>query len=93
MTMRKIFDPAEAAKRIAALEAQLAAFGEAVTPSAETKADYIGEFSFNMEFGEDEEGTPYSRNVSVPWTTIKEIMKAISARADLRNTETKDVVE
>lgn len=67
--------------RISTLEAQLKAFREALEPSAETKALYIGEFSFNVEFGVDAEGNDYSRSITVSWTTTKEIMKAISARA------------
>ena len=57
----------EAADRIEKLEA-------ALTPSAATKADYIGEFKFKI--------SP-RREVLVPWTTIKEIMAAIMARAAL----------
>lgn len=44
----------------------------ALTPSAETKAAFIGEFQFLVEeYGE----------VAVPWTTVKEIMAAIRALA------------
>lgn len=49
------------------------ALEEALTPSAETKAAYIGEFSFPVE--------GYSDPVAVPWTTTKEIMADIKARA------------
>lgn len=53
---------------------------EALTPSAETKADYIGEFSFSFpSYGPDGEEVTFTPNV--PWTTIKEIMAAIRARA------------
>jgi hypothetical protein len=51
----------------------------ALTPSAETKSAYMGEFSFPKTYT-DEYGDEISVNMSVPWTTIKEIMKAISAR-------------
>ena len=62
---------------IAALKA--AAFSEALTPSGDTKAAYIGEFSFPITlYLGDEEDTRY---VDVPWTTIKEIMAAIRTRA------------
>jgi len=55
---------------------------EAVTPSTATKAAYMGEFS--MRIPEiDEDGNEYMCNVNVPWTTIKEIMKAIAARANV----------
>jgi hypothetical protein len=49
---------------------------EALTPSAETKAAFLGEFRFPMD-GFD--------SVAVPWTTVKEIMKAIAARAALED--------
>jgi len=53
---------------------------EALTPSAETKAAYSGEFSFPREYY-DEEGVRYTTYETVPWTTVKDIMKAILARA------------
>lgn len=57
-----------------------AALMEALTPSAETKGAYIGEFTFPMTYT-DEHGDEYSETVTVPWPTIKEIMAAILARA------------
>jgi hypothetical protein len=52
----------------------------ALTPSAETKRAYIGEFRFIFtildEGGEEVVFTP-----NVPWTTIKEIMTAINSYA------------
>ena len=54
----------------------------ALTPTGQTKAAYSGEFSFSItEF--DEGGDEVSRDVMVPWVTIKEIMAAISDRAGL----------
>lgn len=53
----------------------------ALTPSAETKRCYIGEFSFVERDGNDEEIGP---RVTVPWTTIKKIMAAIRAHAASR---------
>lgn len=54
---------------------------EALTPSMSTKAAYICEFSFyrtiSMGDGEDR-----AEQISVPWTTIKEIMAAILNRAN-----------
>jgi len=47
---------------------------EALTPSAETKAAYMGEFVFWI----------VDRTVNVPWITIKEIMRAIRDRAELQ---------
>jgi DNA polymerase III sliding clamp (beta) subunit (PCNA family) len=56
-------------------------FREALTPSGETKAEYIGEFS--MSFPEfDDDGDEVTRTINVPWVTIKEIMNAITARAN-----------
>lgn len=55
-------------------------FDEALTASGDTKAEYIGEFSFNLpvvlQSGREVTLTP-----NVPWTTIKKIMKAIKTRA------------
>ena len=59
----------------------------ALTPSLETKAALMGEFS--MQFpGLDENGEEYMRTINVPWTTIKEIMAAIRALASLTEGET-----
>lgn len=68
--------------------AQLSAENEklraALTPSVDTKAAYIGEFSFPYTYpGEDGEEVPIK--VTVPWTTIKEIMAAIRTRAALQD--------
>lgn len=61
-------------------------YERALTPSAETKATYIGEFGFTVELaGED---GPFNRDFQVPWTTIKEIMKAISKEALAPQTDT-----
>lgn len=54
----------------------------ALTPTGQTKAAYAGEFSFHIT-EIDEDGDEVSRMVDVPWTTIKEIMAAISDRAGL----------
>ena len=73
-----------------ALQAKLAAAEEALKPSAETKAEYMGEFSWKEE-SLDEYEEPCLRTIYVPWTTIKEIMKAIKARAALADTTTDEV--
>lgn len=62
------------------MESEIAALRSALKPSTKTKAAYIGEFSFPKTYT-DEYGDEVTVNVSVPWTTIKEIMKAISAFA------------
>jgi hypothetical protein len=54
---------------------------EALTPSAETKGAYIAEFKFTVTEMR-ESGEEVLRDITVPWTTIKDIMKAILARAD-----------
>jgi hypothetical protein len=55
---------------------------DALTPSAETKAAYIGEFHFVI-LDLDEDENEVTRRIPVPWTTVKEIMAAIRARAAL----------
>lgn len=62
-----------------ALLAEVVRLREALTPSADTKAAYIGEFSWT-ETSDDHRGHVTR---TVPWTTIKEIMAAIAARAAL----------
>jgi predicted HicB family RNase H-like nuclease len=62
-----------AMRRFASLE-------EALTPSPDTKTEYSGEFKFHIDES-SETGEPYSRAVTVPWTTIKDIMKMIRKRA------------
>ena len=56
---------------------------EALTPSAETEAAYIGEFQIDSLIGYDKHGNELHHSVDVPWTTIKEIMAAIRERAAL----------
>ena len=53
--------------RIKQLEAEVARLRGALTPSAETKRAYIGEFVFDGPEG----------MVQVPWATIKEVMETI----------------
>lgn len=57
---------------------------EALTPSADTKAAYIGEFSHRVRSMSDDGEEQYF-DAAVPWTTIKEIMAAIRARAALED--------
>ena len=52
----------------------------ATTPSVNTKAAYIGEFHFVIH-ETDEDGNEHPRKVTVPWTTVKEIMAAIRTEA------------
>ena len=66
--------------RIAELEAERDRMREALTPSADTKAAYMSEFEMAVTRSLPGGDTDY-RRVSVPWTAIKEIMAAISARA------------
>jgi|GEM_PF-1810646 len=69
-------------------EARLSRAMEAMTPSAETKAAYIGEFHERVEIAnpmyegnEDDEPETIMQDVPISWTTIKAIMAAIRARA------------
>jgi hypothetical protein len=77
-------DPATVAAliaRVEAAEARVKALEEALTPSGDTKAAYIGEFRFRFSVHDSDGWGDPSPNV--PWTTIKEIMAAIRARAAL----------
>jgi hypothetical protein len=76
---------AEAADHIEALTKRVAELEEALTPSGATKHAYIGEFHFTIDEQDSEQMCEVSRKVTVPWTTIKEIMAAIRARAALSN--------
>lgn len=62
----------------------IAALTEALTPSAETKAAYIGEFRFDVMVRalDPDEDELVPMTVTVPWTTTKEIMAAIRERAN-----------
>ncbi len=63
-------------------KAEIERLKAALTPSAETKVAYGGEFSFSLCVGE-EDGEEMFERITVPWTTVKEIMAAILARAEL----------
>jgi len=68
------------------LIAENRAYREALTPSGDTKAAYHGDFSWSeWETAYDEHGGIYEDETkrTVPWTTVKEIMAAIRARAAL----------
>ena len=73
---------ADLVNTIAELRAEVERLREALDPSGSTKNCYIGEFSFTRELI-DEDGDGVDEELVVPWTTIKEIMAAISARAAL----------
>lgn len=66
------------AEEIGRLRAELDRLVEALTPSAYTKADYIGRFKFRSQLRAD-------TDQSVPWTAVKEIMAAILDRAALQS--------
>lgn len=70
----------EAADVIADMRRQIGALQEALTPSGGTKGEYIGEFNVPYPI-QDEDGEERTLRINVPWTTIKEIMAAIRARA------------
>ena len=71
---------AEDAARAHDLALENARLREALKPNGDTKAAFIGEFSFSIEMP-DEDGEPQSVKIPVPWTTVKEIMAAITNRA------------
>ena len=70
---------AASAERIKELEARVTAFEWALTPSAETKAAYIGEFK--QVVGEE------NAAIIIEWTTVKEIMGAIRKLALLKESD------
>ena len=72
----------EVTQALAEVTAQRDALVEALTPSADTKAAYMSEFSMGVRLS-DERGNEQSRSITIPWTTIKEIMSAIRERATL----------
>lgn len=80
LTAYRTLSPDPQWQRVPDMARELTALKEAVTPSAGTKAAYIGEFSFNHVV-RDENGDEDYEPITVPWTTIKEIMAAISNRA------------
>jgi hypothetical protein len=69
--------------RVRELEEDRKLLIEALTPSAETKAEYIGEFKFSQDVS-DHEGGSYTQSYTVPWTAVKEIMAAILSRTNRR---------
>ena len=74
---------ADLEQKLTAATARIARLEEALTPSGETKAEYIGEVGFYFGGGSEGEGF----KVAVPWTAIKEIMAMILARASRRARE------
>ena len=68
------------AEYVRPLQDEVKRLREAVTPSGDTKAAYMGEFFFPMTVT-DEDGNEGTVRVLVPWDTIKEIMGAIRDRA------------
>lgn len=68
--------------RVAELEAEVERVREALTPSGVTKAAYHGEFQIRTTMYDDA-NNEHVADTNVPWTTIKDIMKAISERAAL----------
>ena len=67
--------------KLSEYEQRVKALEEALTPSAETKFAYMGEFEFPVLYV-DENGDEVTYEEAVPWVTIKEIMKAIKQRAE-----------
>lgn len=63
-------------ERYTKAEAALDRMTLALTPSSVTKAALLGEFKF-FEERFDDKGEAYTVDVTVPWTTVKDIMLAI----------------
>jgi hypothetical protein len=61
-------------------DGMVAAMDDALLPSARTKAIHMGEYSF-MIMDSDGNGNEIPRKIDVPWTTVKEIMRAIRSDA------------
>lgn len=87
-TLKAALEAAES--RALTAEAELEKVREALTPSGGTKAAYMGEFHIAVERIVNEDGEPEDDaegapdpydHIQVPWTTVKEIMAAIRARA------------
>lgn len=61
-------------------------YEEALTPSGDTKAHYIGEISFSIPDGYvdeySDEWIECDRLIVIPWDSTKEIMKMIKDRAN-----------
>lgn len=74
-------DGPEAAALIRQLKADNERMREALEPSGDTKAAYMGEFKFPLCIGGDEDGDEIWHDQYVPWDVIKQIMSAIRARA------------
>ena len=66
------------------LEAENKRLREALTPSADTEAAYIGKFEMRVTRSLPG-GVTECRLITVPWGTIKEIMTAIRERAALED--------
>lgn len=62
-------------------ETEIERLRAALTPSAETKAAYIGEFTMDLR-QLDEFGVEQTARITIPWTSVKEIMRAIQKYAD-----------
>lgn len=85
---RILLDRREADAAITLLRAELAnararciALHDALTPSAETKAAYIGEVKFTVSTGFGDDGCEVWQDITVPWTTTKDIMAMILGHA------------
>ena len=65
---------------MAAKDKELVAYRNALTPSSETKAAYIGEIEWTRE-AFDENGESEIETLSIPWTSMKEFMAMIRGYA------------
>jgi hypothetical protein len=70
----------ELKKAMAAKDKELVAYRNALTPSSETKAAYIGEIEWTREVF-DENGMAEIEILQIPWTSMKEFMAMIRGYA------------
>lgn len=75
-------DPLTVANALLSSSAAASGVVGALTPSADTKAAYHGEFKFTI-YEKDEDGEEWPRMITVPWTVVKDIMAKIADRAGL----------
>lgn len=68
-------------RKVASLEAEVAALRGELTPNENTKYAYIGEFKQDIALL-DENGIENVHEVIIEWTTIKKIMATILANAN-----------
>lgn len=80
----------EADDALASITRERDAMREALTPSADTKAAYIGEIKFSVCQGMDDDGCEIWGDVTIPWDATKATMAMIAKYAALVNGDASD---